>query len=324
MAHPTTRVLAVLELLQSHGRISGTDMAQRLQVDVRTLRRYIATLEEIGVPITAERGRFGAYCLVPGFKLPPMMFTDDEAIALSVGLLAARGLGLADAAPAVASAQAKLERVLPANLKRRLRAVDETVTLDFGSVAHPGDNRALATLSLAAQAQQRVHLRYRPPRGEPTARDFDPYGLAYREGRWYVVGLCHLRAGVRSFRLDRIDAVDTRPASFGRPPGFDAAAHLAQSLATLPRTVACEVVLATDLATARKEIHASLGIFATTADGVRMRSQVDDLDWFARVLARLPFDFRVVSPDDLRGALKTLAKRLQRIARTETEGIERR
>src|SRR5260370_5664526 len=88
-------------------------------------------LEELAFPITAERGRDGAYMLVAGFKLPPMMFTDDEALALSVGLLAARGLGLADAAPAVASAQAKLERVMPAGLKKRVPALDETVTLDL-------------------------------------------------------------------------------------------------------------------------------------------------------------------------------------------------
>ena len=95
--HPTTRVLAVLELLQAHGRISGPEMARRLDVDARTLRRYIAILEEFGIPITAERGRYGGYALVAGFKLPPMMFTDDEALALSVGLLAARSLGLSDA-----------------------------------------------------------------------------------------------------------------------------------------------------------------------------------------------------------------------------------
>jgi predicted DNA-binding transcriptional regulator YafY len=118
MARPTTRVLAVLELLQAHGRMSGAELARRLAVDRRTVRRYIAALEELGIPVTAERGSAGGYMLVAGFKLPPMTFTDDEALALSVGLLAARGLGLAAAAPAVASVQAKLERVMPAGLKR--------------------------------------------------------------------------------------------------------------------------------------------------------------------------------------------------------------
>src|SRR4029077_8350685 len=156
MPRPTLRVLALIELLQRHGRMSGAELARNLDVDRRTVRRYISMLEELGIPITAEQGRDGGYLLVAGFKLPPLMFNDDEALALSVGLLAARGLGLAEAAPAVASAQAKLERVMPAPLQRRVRAVDETVTLDLSRPRAPGDNAALVTLSGAAQTQTRV------------------------------------------------------------------------------------------------------------------------------------------------------------------------
>ena len=123
MYSPTTRVLTVLELLQAHGRLSGPDLAQRLEVDGRTLRRYIRKLEDLGIPVLAERGRYGCYSLMPGFKLPPMVFTDDEALAISLGLVAARGLGLAAAVAAVESAQAKLERVMPAPLKQRVRAL---------------------------------------------------------------------------------------------------------------------------------------------------------------------------------------------------------
>jgi predicted DNA-binding transcriptional regulator YafY len=110
MYGPTTRALTVLELLQTHRRMSGAELARRLAVDGRTVRRYIVMLEEIGIPIATERGRHGAYTLVAGYKLPPLMFSEDEALALSMGLLAARGLGLTEAATAVESAQAKLER----------------------------------------------------------------------------------------------------------------------------------------------------------------------------------------------------------------------
>lgn len=315
MERPTTRVLAVLELLQAHPRLSGSELARRIGVDGRTLRRYIAMLEELGVPVTAERGRYGGYALVAGFKLPPMMFTHDEALALALGLLAARSLGLADAAPAVASAQAKLERVMPANLKRRVRAVDETVALDLArAAATPGDNDALAVLSTAAQARQRVHLRYRGAQAGDSERDFDPYGLAWRGGRWYTVGHCHLRGGVRSFRLDRIVAVRAIPASFARPDGFDALAHLDVSLATLPRAHAIEVRLETDLATARRELFGSVGVFEADGDEVRLFAQADDLDWFARELSRLPFGFAVVSPTALRHAVRTHADRLHRLS----------
>jgi predicted DNA-binding transcriptional regulator YafY len=315
MTRPTTRVLAVLELLQSHSRISGPDLARRVGVDGRTLRRYIAMLEELGIPILAERGRFGGYALIAGFKLPPLIFTDDEALALSVGLLAARGLGLADAAPAVAGAQAKLQRVMPPALKRRLRAIDETVALDLsrGNVP-PEDNAALVTLSAAAQARQRVHLDYRSGEQQTTARDFDPYGLVWRGGRWYAVGHCHLRRDVRSFRLDRVIAVRALPASFGRPDDFDALAHLARSVATMPRAHAIEVLLHTDLDRARRETFDAIGVFAPEGDGVRLSAQADNLDWFAREMGRLSFDFTVLSPAALRKAVQRQSVRLRRLA----------
>src|SRR5262245_13940369 len=106
MPNPTARVLAALELLQTHGRMAGSELARRLGVDPRTVRRYVVALEDLGIPITAERGRDGHYMLVSGFKLPPMMFNEDEALALAVGLQAARGIGLADASLAVLGAQA--------------------------------------------------------------------------------------------------------------------------------------------------------------------------------------------------------------------------
>ncbi len=318
MDHPTTRVLAVLELLQARGRVSGSELARRLRVDPRTVRRYIAMLEEMGIPVTAERGRHGAYLLVAGFKLPPMMFSDDEALALSVGLLAARGLGLGDNSPAVASAQAKLERVMPQNLKRRVRAVDETVALDLSRPVPPGDTAALAALSEAAQASRRVRMRYRaaggPSAGEPTERDFDSYGLAYRAGRWYAVGWCHLREGLRSFRLDRIESVRVRAEGFTRPEGFDALAHLTFAVATLPRKHAVEVLLRTDLRTAQRELFPAIGVLEPIGEAVLLRGQCDDLAWFARELARLPFAFEVRSPADLRVALRERGEELLAIA----------
>ena len=167
MARPTARVLAVLELLQTHRRMTGAELAARLEVDGRTVRRYVALLQDIGIPLTAERGRDGAYMLVAGFKLPPMMFTNDEALALSVGLVAARGLGLASAVTAASSAQAKLERVMPDALQRRARAVDETVTLELSRPTAPADNAALAALTA-----RRAVARPRPP-ALPPARGRD-------------------------------------------------------------------------------------------------------------------------------------------------------
>ena len=313
MSSPTTRVLTVLELLQTHGRMSGVELAKRLEVDGRTLRRYITRLDELGIPVTSERGRNGHYSLVAGYKLPPMMFTDDEALAISVGLLASRQLGLAEAAPSIESAQAKLERVLPAPLKTRLRALSETVTLDLRASPSASDNETLMTLSTAAHQRQRVHLHYRSPAGDAhreSERDFDPYGLAWRARRWYVVGWCHLRHDLRSFRLERITQVALVPAHFDAPQSFDAMAYLVHGVATLPRAISVIVLLKTDLKTAREELFEAMGVFQPCADGVLLHSQTDDLHWYARQLARLPFAFEVREPDALREALVACANNL--------------
>lgn len=316
MAHPAARVLSVLELLQSQRQMSGAELARRVGVDGRTLRRYITVLEDLGIPITAERGRHGGYGLVAGFRLPPMMFTDGEALALSVGLLAARSLGLAQGAAAVASAQAKLERVMPANLRRRVRAVDETVTLDLSQAPSPRDNEALVALAAAAQAGRRVHMRYRSATGSDTGRDFDPYGLVHRGGCWYVAGMCHLRHGLRSFRLDRVRSVEALDVAFSRPPDFDAARHLTFSIASIPRAHEVEVLLKTDLPTALQVLRESIGLFEPCAGGVLLRSRTDSIDWYARQLAQVPFDFAVRRPQALRDALHRHAVRLLELAGT--------
>ncbi|NKJ23403.1 YafY family protein [Dyella sp. SG609] len=310
MYRPATRALAVLELLQTHRRISGVELAQRLGVDGRTVRRYIAALEELGIPITAERGRHGAYLLVAGFKLPPMMFTDDEALALSVGLLAARSMGLTEASAAVASAQAKLERVMPERLMARTRAVADTVMLDLARSAAAGTSDTLFALSAAAQQCRRVRMRYRAANGVQSEREIDPYGLAHTGGFWYAVGHCHLRGGLRSFRLDRIAEAAAQEILFVRPRDFDAVAHLTFSLATLPREHSVEVLLHTTLDDALERLGGTMGLFEPTEAGVLLRAQVDGLDWFARQLARQPFDFSVRGPDGLRAAVGALAARL--------------
>lgn len=161
----------MLELLQAHGQVSGAELAARLEVDERSVRRYIATLEEMGIPVMAERGRAGGYALAAGFKLPPLMFSEDEALALSVDLLAARSLGLERAAPAIAGAQAKLERSMPAKLRRRVRAIDETVQLDLRRAGTATGHAALAALSAAARAGRRVRLDYVDAAGKPSERD---------------------------------------------------------------------------------------------------------------------------------------------------------
>jgi len=317
MSKPASRLFAALELLQSRRRVTGAELAEALQVDRRTVRRYIAALTEMGIPFATERGRDGAYLLTGGYKLPPMMFTDDEALALAMGLVATREMGVANSAPAIASALAKLERVMPGALKQRVRAIAETVRLDLRRPVAPADGSMLAALSAAAQRQQRVQLVYRTPQQQVTQRELDPYGLAFYQGRWYAVGHCHLRRELRSFRLDRMESVAPVAASFGRPDGFDALQYVRHAISTLPRAHSVNVLLHTDLATAHECLFTEIGTLeyqdgssGRAQPAVLWRSEADDLDWFMRELARLPFRFEVLAPNELRLRLERHAKQL--------------
>ncbi|MFQ3786297.1 helix-turn-helix transcriptional regulator [Halomonas sp. A29] len=314
MANPTVRVLTLLELLQTHRHMSGRELAERLDVDRRTLRRYIQALEELGIPVTTERGRHGGYRLMPGFKLPPLMLTSEEALAVSLGLLAAQGLGIAETAPALETARAKLERVMPAKLKQQAHALSESARLELPSARAPGDERLLILFASATQGRQRVRLDYQDDREQLTQRVLNPYGLIFRGGRWYVSGWCHLRRDIRSFRLDRIIEATPLEASFERPVDFDPAEHLASSIASLPRATAVSVRLHTDLAHAVEELGRNIGVFTPDGNAVMLHARTDSLVWFARQLAHQPFDFEILDPPELRDALLGQAARLQRQA----------
>lgn len=315
MYHPTTRVLTVLELLQSRHRITGAELAERLSVDVRTIRRYIAMLEELGIPVMAERGRYGAYRLMPGFKLPPLMFTEDEALALTLGLLAARHMGLAMAAPAVEGALAKVERVLPTALRGRLQAVQSALTLDLAAPEARPANDVVLAFSTAAQQSRRLRLRYRTASGRETNREIDPYGLVYRTGRWYAAGYCHLRHSLRTFRLDRVVFAVPGEETFDRPAGFDTLAFVLNTLATMPWGAwSIHVLLHTSIEHARYKIPPETGALTETPQGVELRCTVDELDWMAHFLVGLGCPFTVFQPPELRGTLRALAADIARMA----------
>ncbi|SEL08257.1 Predicted DNA-binding transcriptional regulator YafY, contains an HTH and WYL domains [Roseateles sp. YR242] len=310
MSKPASRVLVLLELLQSRGQVDGATLAHELQVERRTVRRYIAALEDLGIPIQAERGRFGGYRLMPGYRLPPMMFSDDEALAIGLGLLAVRQLGWADASPAVASAQAKLERVLPAALQKRQRGISQRVALDLKPTRDAADPAVIAALGAAAFSQQRMRMVYQDVQGQRSERDFDPYGLGFRGGHWYAVGFCGLRQAMRSFRLDRIDSVEPLPQSFGRPESFDVLAHLQASMVRVPRAHAVHLKVQAPLEALVQQPLAAISSLESGVDGVLLQCQIDDLAWMARSLAALPFDFKILQPPALVAALRTVAQEL--------------
>ena len=218
MSHPLTRVLTLLELLQSHARLAGPELADRLGTDVRTVRRYAAHLRELGIPVEAERGRHGGYRLARGYRMPPLMLTNDEALAVVVGLLAAERLGMSMTTPANSGALAKIERVLPHSLREPLAAMRETLSFTANAVtAQAPETGVLLTLAQASRARTTVGISYLSWRQDQTERDLDPYGVVFHRGRWYVVGRDHRHDSLRTFRIDRIASVTARRQTFTAP-----------------------------------------------------------------------------------------------------------
>jgi predicted DNA-binding transcriptional regulator YafY len=232
---PIARVLTVLELLQSHGRMTGAELARRLEVNIRTVRDYIEMLADLGIPVEAERGRYGAYCLRPGYKLPPLIFTEEESFALTLSLLIAREQGFVQASAAFEGILAKVMRVLPQATRTQVQAVEQTVLFEDRSFRVVPSLFAVTVLSSALQTGRRVQLHYRSMQGEVTERGFDPYGVVSHEGIWYTIGYCHLRQEQRLFRLDRIVQVEMRGKTFAPPLNFDAREAVQRALASVKR-----------------------------------------------------------------------------------------
>ncbi len=316
---PTARVLTVLELLQSHGRMTGAELARRLEVDIRTVRNYVQTLIDLGIPVEAERGRYGAYFLRAGYKLPPLIFTEDESLALTLSLLQARVSGLAQTSSAFEGALAKVERVLPAATRERIQAVEQTVAFENIQVPAMPSGLVVMMLSSAVQSGRRVRLHYRSSRGEVTQRAFDPSGIAYHKGFWYTIGYCHLRQGQRLFRLDRITHIEMTSETFPLRVHFPALEAVQQALASVPRIWQVEVWLETTLSEAQRQTRLPQAFFEERNEGVLFRVDVEDLPWMARLLAGLDIPFIVHRPLELRDVLCQHARMLVRYAeRMET------
>lgn len=313
---PTARVLALLELLQSGGQRTVGELSHRLGVDERTVRRYAEHLTELGIPVRAQRGRYGGYQLAPTYKLPPLMLTDDEAVAVVLGLEAARRSGLLTGeATAVDSALAKVRRVLPSGLAARLESLLSTAR--YTAPVRPGsapEAGVLLALAEAARASRSVSLAYTSWAGRASRRTLDPYGLVFHGGRWYVTGHDHERDAVRTFRVDRVGEVHATSDTYRVPDGFDPAGQVVSGIAAVNWTHRVSVLLHTDRAQAQRRLPATVGQLEDVAGGIRLRARVESLDGMARLLAGLGLPFTIETPERLRDEVRSLAESLREYA----------
>ncbi len=300
MYHPTSRVLTVLELLQSRPSITGPELAARLEMDVRTVRRYITHLQDVGIPVEANIGRYGGYRLRPGFKLPPLIFTEEEATAIMLGLLANSWLEIGQSSAAIEGALAKVSRVLPQQARERLHAVSSHLVL------FPHDQQGRPDASL------RVAIDYSSYKNESTHRKVEPYGITGWQGRWYLVGYCCLRKGYRVFRLDRIQQAQVLSETFEKAEDFDCEAFMKEKSSRDGTTIAVE--FQTDLSTVQEKIPSTYGTLTPTPTGVLFQERYDDVEGMARYLMALNLPFVVHQPAALREALLRLGERMIQIA----------
>ena len=309
MYHPTSRVLTVLELLQARPLITGPELAARLEMDVRTVRRYITHLQDAGIPIEANIGRYGGYRLRPGFKLPPLIFTEDEATAIVLGLLASPWLEVEQSPVAVEGALAKVSRVLPTQARERLQAIASHVILSPSNQQTRLDARLLIDLSQAIQAHQRVSLSYQARGKETTRRKVEPYGISGWQGHLYLCGYCCLRQDYRTFRLDRIRDHEVLEETFEKARDFDYEAFIKETHKKRA-TFTVEVEFQADFDFVRQSISTLYGTLTPTATGALLREESEDLEMVARYLMALNLPFVVHQPPELRTTLRRLGERL--------------
>jgi predicted DNA-binding transcriptional regulator YafY len=310
---PTERVLAVLELLQTHGQLTANELAAKLEVDPRTVRRYVTTLQDIGVPIEAELGQYGGYTLRPGFKLPPLMFTNAEILVLTLGLHWARKTGIANARTAAKSALAKIERVLPVALRDTLRALDKSTQVDESTEGAEINGELLMGLSVAISQRQQVRISYQS-REKITERDYDPYAVICYQERWYTVGYCHLRHELRTFRLDRLCDLIPLNKQFTPPMNFDAMDYMLSSFEAIPDRWNIDVLLDMPLDQVRARIPREMATLVQTAQGIRLRSSIRDLNDMAHRLIALACPIKIINPPELRAEFLSIAQQITRYA----------
>lgn len=317
-SRPASRILTVLEMLQDRPGITGPQIANELEVSARTVRRYITTLQEMGVPVEPTTGRHGGYALRPGFRLPPMMFNADEALGLAIALLMSRPTRDAELPPGVESALTKIERVLPPELSRRIHSLREGVSLPsddhLGPPSFP-DPHVLAKLAQACLTRQRCWMRYSRLDGDESAREVDPYGIGAFFGRWYLYGWCHLRNDHRTFRIDRIRRADILPQTFEAPEEVDVIAAIEESLALSWTTWRIEIEVEASVSDVREYVPRSFAVVEEIGNGrSRVRASSNTLDWFVLRIAELPFPVRVIKPPEIRDAFRRCAERMLEIA----------
>ncbi|HLZ29027.1 MAG TPA: YafY family protein [Chloroflexota bacterium] len=326
MANTSSRTLRLLSLLQNHRYWPGTELAGRLEVSVRTLRRDVDRLRELGYPVDAHRGVDGGYQLAAGAAMPPLLLDDEEAVALAIGLRTAALGAIAGIEEASIRALTKVQQVMPPRLRRRIDALrDVTVPAAWG--AGPTiDAGALTIVAQACRDEERLRFDYTAQGGEQTARHVEPYRLVSLGRRWYLVAYDMTRQDWRTFRLDRMAA----PRSTGMRispiprvlPAKDAAAFVRASFGNLAMTAhVCEALIHASAATVRTLVGQWATIEEIDEQRCRLRMTADNLDWPTLALGSVGAEFEVLRPPELAEHIREWGARFTRSSASASQAF---
>jgi predicted DNA-binding transcriptional regulator YafY len=314
MTATSGRLLQLLSLLQARRDWTGPELADRLEVSVRTIRRDVERLRDLGYPVDSLTGPAGGYRLRAGTAMPPLLLDDEEAIAIAVGLRTAARASVTGIDETAVRALVKLEQVLPRHLRRRVQALGSaTISPPLGGPTV--DPQHLTVIAAACRDCERLRFAYRRRDGVESRREVEPHALVNRGRRWYLVAWDRGREDWRSFRIDRL----ARPASTGvrfaarALPANDPAAFVEQSIIGAPNRYEARLTLHAGADEIARRFSAQWGtVKPLDAHTCEYRTGDDDLRWLALRVAMLGVDFEVHEPPELVEHLQALAARLER------------
>lgn len=310
MLETSGRLLRLLSLLQARSYWPGEELADRLGVTTRTVRRDVDRLRNLGYPVDAASGRQGGYRLGVGAALPPLLLDDDEAVAVAIGLRAATNGAVVGVESTAMAALAKLDQVLPTRLRHRVDAlVSSTVAFPTGPRADAAPE-LLMLLAQACRGQERVRFGYRDREGAEGERMVEPFRLVSTARQWYLVARDVRQDAWRTYRVDRITGAEATGHRFVRESPPDAVAQVAEGMAVAPYAIQARVRLHATLSDAERMMPRSVGRLAEDGGSTMLTIGGNDVAWLVMVLLSLRCDFEVLEPAELRTAVRERAHAL--------------
>ncbi|MFF0532521.1 helix-turn-helix transcriptional regulator [Nocardia amikacinitolerans] len=310
MLETSARLLRLLSLLQTPRDWTGAELAERLEVDVRTVRRDIDKLRALGYPVQASAGVAG-YRLGAGAKLPPLLLDDDEAVAVAIGLRTAAGGSVAGIEDSSLRALTKLEQVLPSRLRHRVRLL-HSVTVTVPAAGATVDPDVLTAVAAAIRDQHRLRFDYRYHEGSTALRTVEPHRLAHTGRRWYLIGWDVDRGDWRTYRVDRMHPrIPTGPKFTPREaPDMNLSGYLTRGVTTSPYRYAARITLLVPAEVAADRIAPTVGVIEPLdAESCLLRTGSNSLDELAIYVALFDFPFRAHEPPELVERVRVLAER---------------